>query len=185
MRTYRLQTELWLPRPRAAVFGFFADANNLERITPPWLRFEIRAAGPIEMAEGALIDYRLRLHGVPIGWRTEITCWEPPSRFVDEQRRGPYRLWVHEHMFTEVDGGTLVADNVDYAVPFGALMQKLLVAPDLDRIFRYRKERLAEIFSDERRAGAETKGPCDHRTTGPPDNRTTGPGRAKGTAHGA
>jgi len=147
MKTYQLQTELWLPRDRPQVFRFFADANNLEKITPPWLHFRITTVGPIDMGKGTLIDYRLRLHGVPINWRTEITCWDPPERFVDEQRRGPYRLWVHEHNFTEVDGGTRVVDTVEYAVRLGGLVQKFLVSPDLEKIFAYRKQQLVKLLA--------------------------------------
>ena len=112
MRTFELTSEVMLPRPPAEVFPFFADARNLERLTPAWLRFEVLTAGPIEMRPGAAIDYRLRLRGVPIRWRSEITAWEPPFRFVDEQRRGPYRLWVHEHRFEEREGRTLASDHV-------------------------------------------------------------------------
>lgn len=148
MKTYRLHSESWLPRTRAEVFPFFADAANLERITPPWLRFEMLTRGPVEMRVGTLIDYRLRVRGFPIRWQSEITCWEPPRRFVDEQRRGPYRLWVHEHQFTEVDGGTRVEDKVEYAVPLGVLVQKLLVGPDLRKIFEYRKAILRDLFGE-------------------------------------
>lgn len=146
MKTYTLHSELWLPRPVAEVFPFFADAANLQRITPPWLRFEVKTPAPVEMRVGALIDYRLRVRGFPIRWRSEITCWDPPRRFVDEQRRGPYRLWVHEHTFTESDGGTRVEDTVDYAVHFGGLVQRFLVEPDLRRIFEYRKRKLQELM---------------------------------------
>ncbi|MFZ5787076.1 MAG: SRPBCC family protein, partial [Acidobacteriota bacterium] len=135
-----LTSELVLPRPREEVFPFFADARNLERITPPWLRFRILTPGPIGMREGALIDYRLRIHGVPVRWRTRIAAWEPPFRFVDEQVRGPYRSWVHEHLFDAVDGGTLCRDRVEYAVPGGAVVARLLVRPDTERIFAYRRE---------------------------------------------
>ena len=120
MRTFELTSELMLPRPPAEVFPFFADARNLERLTPPWLRFEVLTPGTIEMRPGATIDYRLRLRGVPIRWRSEITAWEPPFRFVDEQRRGPYRLWIHEHRFDERDGRTVASDHVRYAVGVGA-----------------------------------------------------------------
>jgi ligand-binding SRPBCC domain-containing protein len=94
---FTLETRLFLPRPLEIVFPFFADAGNLEILTPPWLRFEIVTPRPIAMRAGALIEYRLRLHGVPLRWQSEITAWEPPHRFVDEQRRGPYRAWIHEH----------------------------------------------------------------------------------------
>lgn len=150
MKTYTFETEQWLPRPREEVFAFFADARNLERLTPPWLRFELLTSGPLELAEGAVIDYRLRVHGVPIAWRSVITLWEPPARFVDVQRRGPYRHWTHEHAFVERDGGTAVRDRVEYAVPGGDLIQRLLVAPDLEKIFAYRQRRLQEIFGRDR-----------------------------------
>lgn len=146
MKTYSLRSELWLPRPRAEVFPFFADAANLQRITPPWLHFQVVTPAPVDMGVGAIIDYRLRVRGFPVRWRSEITCWDPPRRFVDEQRRGPYRRWVHEHTFEDVDGGTLVGDTVDYAVRFGVLVQRFLVGPDLRRIFVYRKQRLRELL---------------------------------------
>ena len=138
--------EQWLPRPRAEVFPFFADAANLERLTPPWLSFRILTPRPVAMAAGALIDYRLRIRGVPVRWRTRIAVWEPPDRFVDEQLRGPYRLWVHEHTFAERDGGTLCRDEVRYAVPGGALVDRLLVRPDVERIFAWRRQALADLF---------------------------------------
>jgi ligand-binding SRPBCC domain-containing protein len=146
LKTWELRTRIRLPRPRGEVFDFFADAGNLEALTPAFLGFWILTPSPIEMRPGALIDYRLRLHGIPVHWRTEITAWEPPLRFADEQRRGPYRLWVHEHTFEEVDGGTLVGDRVRYAVPGGALVNRLFVARDVRQIFTYRHRRLKEIF---------------------------------------
>jgi ligand-binding SRPBCC domain-containing protein len=150
MKTYTFETEQWLPRPRGEVFAFFADARNLERLTPRWLRFELLTSGPLTLGIGAVIDYRLRLHGIPIAWQSEITVWEPPARFVDVQRRGPYRRWTHEHAFVERDGGTVVRDLVEYASPGGDLIQRLLVAPDLEKIFAYRQERLREIFGEDR-----------------------------------
>lgn len=150
MRRFELTSEVLLPRPRAEVFPFFADARNLERLTPPWLRFEVLTPTPIEMRRSAVIEYRLRLRGVPVRWRSEITVWEPPFRFVDEQRRGPYRLWIHEHRFEERAGRTLVRDRVRYAVPGGplleALVERLLVRPDLERVFAYRRAVLAGLF---------------------------------------
>ena len=144
-----LATELWLPQPRDRVFPFFADARNLEAITPRWLRFEILTPGPIPMQVGARIDYRIRLHGIPLSWQTEITAWEPPFRFVDEQRRGPYALWHHEHRFEEKNGGTLCIDLVHYRAPGGPLrpwIEKMFVRPDVERIFAFRTERLRELF---------------------------------------
>lgn len=154
MKTFTLERSTRLPFPRETVFEFFSQPENLELLTPPWLSFQILTPRPIRMCEGALIDYRLRLRGIPLRWRSEITIWEPPYRFADEQRRGPYRQWVHEHRFEEVDGGTRVVDHVTYAVLGGTLVDRLFVAPDVNRIFDYRQERLQEIFatSDPRRA---------------------------------
>lgn len=146
MRTFTLESVQWLPRPIGEVFPFFADAANLERITPPWLRFSVLTPGPVEMRVATRIDYRLRVRGVPLRWQSEITAWEPPLRFADEQRRGPYRLWVHEHTFRERDGGTEVRDHVTYAVPGGWLVERLLVGPDVRRIFAYRRRALEELF---------------------------------------
>jgi ligand-binding SRPBCC domain-containing protein len=146
MRVFEFRARTRVPRPRAEVFAFFADAGNLQELTPPWLGFEILTPRPIEMAAGTRIDYRLRLRFIPIRWRTRITAWEPPRRFVDEQLRGPYRLWIHEHTLEEDGGGTLCGDFVRYAVPFGALANRLMVARDVRRIFAYRERRLKEIF---------------------------------------
>lgn len=146
-RGYRLTTELRLPTPLVEVFRFFSDADNLERITPPWLHFSVQTPAPIEMKRGAFIDYRLRLHGIPIRWRTEITAWEPPFRFVDEQLRGPYRYWRHEHTFEEQDGDTIARDQVDYSVPGGVLIHWLMVKSDVRRIFEYRSQILGRRFA--------------------------------------
>ncbi|MBM3878513.1 MAG: SRPBCC family protein [Verrucomicrobia bacterium] len=146
MRELTLHTELWLPRPRDEVFPFFADARNLGVITPPWLRFEVLTPAPIVMRCGALIDYRIRVHGVPLRWRTEIAAWDPPHRFVDVQRRGPYRLWHHTHTFSERDGGTLCADRVRYWPWGGRVVDWLFVRRDVKRIFEYRQARLRELF---------------------------------------
>jgi len=146
MRIFALDSELWLRHPIQEVFAFFSDASNLETITPPWLNFEIRTGRPLEIRQGIVIDYRLRLHGIPFSWRSFISVWEPPHRFVDEQVRGPYRLWRHEHTFAEKDGGTLVRDHVDYAVRGGQIVQGLMVAPNVARIFEFRRRKLSEIF---------------------------------------
>ena len=153
MRTFELHSSVTLPQPLDEVFPFFADARNLERLTPPWLRFAVLTPGPIEMRPGATIDYRLRLRGVPLRWRSEITVWEPPFRFVDEQRRGPYRLWIHEHRFEEDAGRTLAHDHVRYALPGGWLADRLLVRRDLQRVFEYRRQILLDLFRAPRRAG--------------------------------
>ena len=146
MTIHTYQAELWLPRPRPEVFAFFAEARNLEAITPPWLKFEVLTPAPIAMRAGTLIDYRLRLHGFPIRWRTEITLWEPPVRFADTQLRGPYRLWEHTHTFVEKDGGTLCRDEVRYAVPGGALIERLFVRRDVERIFAHRQEVMRRLL---------------------------------------
>jgi hypothetical protein len=148
MQVFTLETEIWLPRPPEEVFRFFADAANLELLTPPWLNFAIITPAPIEMRAGTLIDYRLRLHGIPIRWQSEITVWEPHERFIDEQRRGPYRLWIHEHRFRPEGRGTMVGDRVQYAVPGGRLINYFIVAPDTKRIFEYRHKKLAQVFSE-------------------------------------
>ena len=127
MRTFSFRSELWLERPKSEVFVFFSDALNLEEITPPWLQFRVVSKLPIQMREGAEIDYRLRMRGIPIRWRSRITAWDPPHRFVDEQVSGPYRLWIHEHRFTEHAGGTSCEDNVQYAPLGGALVNTLAV----------------------------------------------------------
>lgn len=146
MTTHALSTELSLPVPRDQVFSFFADAFNLEAITPPWLKFTLLTPAPITLRAGALLDYRLRVHGLPLRWRSEITVWDPPFRFVDEQRRGPYRRWVHTHTFQEIDGGTLCRDVVEYAVPGGSFIHWLLVRRDVERIFAYRQEVIRRRF---------------------------------------
>lgn len=157
---YRLTTWQWLPRGQDEVFAFFADAFNLERITPPFLRFRVLTPAPIAMAHGTLIDYRLRLHGVPVSWRTEIAAWEPPHRFIDAQRRGPYAEWVHTHTFEPQDGGTMVRDAVRYRLrgPDGLtrLVDRLLVGPDTTRIFEYRHTAMEEAFGV---SGQSRRGP--------------------------
>lgn len=146
MSAFTLVAEHWLPRQPEEVFDFYADAFNLEKLTPSWLRFEVVTPAPITMRSGAEIDYRLRLHGLRLKWRSRITDWDPPHRFADEQIRGPYRMWVHEHTFTPHEGGTLVGDHVQYAMFGGWLADRLLVRRDLRRIFAFRQQRLAEIF---------------------------------------
>ena len=142
-----LESSQWLPRPPEDIFPFYSDAFRLEELTPPLLRFHVVTPPPIEMQAGVEIDYRLRLRGIPMRWRSRITEWEPPHRFVDEQIKGPYRRWVHEHTFIPQDGGTLVKDVVEYDMLGGWLADRLLVRRDLRRIFDYRQARLAEIFA--------------------------------------
>jgi ligand-binding SRPBCC domain-containing protein len=162
--TFVLTTSMVLPRPPSDVFPYFADARNLETITPPWLHFRIVSDVNAPITDKALIDYRLRIHGWPIRWRTEIIGWNPPHRFIDRQLRGPYRVWHHEHTFEEVelDGagggvgsggrggasriGTLARDRVTYSMFCGGLTNRVMVRRDLLNIFRYRQGVLARVF---------------------------------------
>jgi len=148
MRIHRLEREQSLPHPVEDVFAFFADARNLERLTPPLLRFEVLTPGPIEMRPGALIEYRLRLHGVGVDWLTRIEEWEPGVRFVDMQLAGPYRLWHHTHTFERCGSGTLMRDTVRYALPAWPLgeLARSLVARDLDRIFAFRRDNVVRLL---------------------------------------
>ncbi|MFN8160312.1 MAG: SRPBCC family protein [Solirubrobacterales bacterium] len=144
-----------LAQPRPQAFEFFADAFNLEAITPPWLHFRVLTDPPIEIGEGTLIDYRLRLHGVPVRWRTEIREWRPPERFRDVQIRGPYAVWDHTHSFEPNGaGGTVMRDLVRYEMPLGPLGQlaeRLLVRRDLERIFDYRAAAIERLSPGARR----------------------------------
>jgi ligand-binding SRPBCC domain-containing protein len=146
-----LEREQRLPGEPADVFPFFADAFNLEQITPPWLRFRVDRPGSIDMRPGALIEYRLRLHRVPLRWQTTIAVWDPPRRFVDVQIRGPYRLWHHTHDFArDGDGGTVMRDTVRYGLPLGRLgdlAHLLLVRRDLAAIFDFRAEAICASLS--------------------------------------
>jgi ligand-binding SRPBCC domain-containing protein len=147
MADFFLHQELWLPRRRESVFPFFAEARNLEILTPSWLHFKILDPFPMVMRTGTRIDYKLRLRGLPMRWQREITVWDPPSRFVDEQRRGPYRRWIHEHCFEEHEQGTRCVDHRQYAVIGGTLVEKFFVRRDLERIFAFRRAKRIELFA--------------------------------------
>jgi ligand-binding SRPBCC domain-containing protein len=140
-----LQRDIVVAAPLDDTFAFFADAANLERLTPSWLNFQILTAPPIVMRTGLDIDYRIRLYGLAIPWRSRIEVWEPRARFVDRQLAGPYRWWWHEHLFEPHPQGTRVIDRVDY-VPRAAWVSGRLVRRDLERIFSHRHEILREIF---------------------------------------
>lgn len=149
MPEYVLRRQQLIPRRVEETFPFFADAGNLEIITPPWLRFHIVTPRPIAMKSGTLIDYRLKWHGVPITWRTEISDWEPPFRFVDQQLHGPYRLWHHTHLFEPVEDGTLMTDIVRYRLPLGwlgTIAHIARVRADLEAIFDYRQEQISRLL---------------------------------------
>jgi ligand-binding SRPBCC domain-containing protein len=145
-RYHVLEREQVLPVATGEAFEFFADAFNLEAITPPWLHFALETPAPIAMQAGTLIRYSLRLHGLPVRWLTRIEAWEPGHRFEDVQVRGPYRLWHHSHTFVPHERGTLMRDRVHYALPLGPLGEvahALVVRRDLERIFDYRANAVA------------------------------------------
>ena len=147
-REYRLRTHIHVPSSLDTTFAFFADAANLARVTPRELGFSIATPLPIEMRAGALIDYTIRLWGVPLRWRTRIAVWEPGVQFVDEQLAGPYRSWVHTHRFTGADGGTDIDDEVVYSLPFGLAgrLAAPLIRLQLGRIFRYRTAEVLRLL---------------------------------------
>lgn len=141
--------EQWLPVPPDELWPFFSSADNLEKITPPWMQFHVVTPRPIDMHAGTLIDYRLKVHGMPIRWRTRIEAWEPTHRFVDVQLRGPYKQWHHTHTFTPRDGGTLCEDRVHYRLyggPLAPLVNRLMVERDVRTIFHYREQELNRRF---------------------------------------
>jgi hypothetical protein len=149
MAVHTLRREQTIPRPIEQVFAFFADAGNLEKITPPWLNFYILTPSPIAMRAGTLLDYRLRWHVIPIRWQTGILTWNPPHDFSDEQLRGPYRLWRHLHTFLPDATGTRMIDLVTYELPLGPigdLAHAMRVRRDLGRIFDYRARVIEDTF---------------------------------------
>jgi ligand-binding SRPBCC domain-containing protein len=148
-KTYTLSFEQQVARPRPEVFDFFSRAENLEVLTPPWLNFKILDVKPQPVRRGTLINYSLRVHGISLRWTSEIVEWEPPDHFVDLQLRGPYKLWRHEHRFEERDGGTLISDTINLALPLGLLGQlayKIKVKSDIEEIFTFRKEKIRALF---------------------------------------
>lgn len=148
-RGWRLESRQWLALPPEELFPFFGDAHNLEKLTPALLKFQVLKPRPIPMGPGTLIDYRLKVRGLPIRWRTEILAWDPPHRFIDNQLRGPYRRWHHTHLFEPVDGGTRCTDIVHYELyggPLAPLINRLLIQRDVQQIFAYREQVLAGIF---------------------------------------
>jgi hypothetical protein len=145
-----LHREQKVPASLPEVFAFFSEARNLDRLTPPWLHFKVLSQTDRELKAGTLIHYELAWHGIPMRWTTRIEEWRPPTRFVDIQLKGPYGLWHHTHSFEACDGGTLIKDAVQYAVPFGALgdfFAGWMVGRDVRRIFDYRVRQMSEIFN--------------------------------------
>jgi hypothetical protein len=153
IRFHTLRREQWIARPIYGVFAFFADARNLEEITPPWLGFRIPAISSEAVSAGREISYRLRLHGIPIFGRTEIRQWQSPYRFVDVQRAGPYKLWHHTHGFEAHEAQIRMIDIVRYLLPLGLpgrIVHAFKVRGDVRRIFDYRRQRTQELFAEQR-----------------------------------
>lgn len=148
--TSRLERTQTLERPIREVFPFFSDPANLGELTPPWVHFQILACSTPDVRAGTLLDYKIRLHGIPLRWRSAITLWEPPHRFVDEQVKGPYRSWLHEHRFEDLGERTRVIDSVSYSVLGGRPVESILARTSLRAIFDYRRQRMAEIFGEAR-----------------------------------
>lgn len=146
MKYFTLRRSLWVPQPIDKVFHFFSDVHNLDQITPHWLHFSSSSI-PRVMREGVKILHEMKIKGFKVKWVSEIMHWDPPYGFIDEQRRGPYRYWRHEHYFREEKGGTVCEDSVKYAVPGGSLVNRFFIAPDLKKIFDYRQEKLRKIFT--------------------------------------
>jgi ligand-binding SRPBCC domain-containing protein len=149
MPEHTLKRSLTLDLPRREVFDFFADAANLERITPPELQFHIITPQPINIRKGALIDYQLKLRGLPLKWKTIISVWNPPLEFIDEALKSPYKQWIHRHTFTEIEKNkTLIEDEVKYRLPFEPFgnAAHFFVRRELNYIFDFRQRAVAEIL---------------------------------------
>jgi len=148
-KTYTMAFTQQVARPLPEVFNFFSRAENLEALTPPWLNFKILKAEPQPVQQGTLIHYSLRVHGIPLRWTSEIVEWEPPHRFVDLQLSGPYKLWRHEHRFEACQGGTLISDTINLALPLGflgRLAYKIKVESDVQEIFAFREQKIRSLF---------------------------------------
>jgi ligand-binding SRPBCC domain-containing protein len=165
---HELRRELWLPLPLEEVFPFFADAGNLEAITPVQLRFRILTEQPITMAEGTLIDYRLKLNGIPLRWRTRISEWNPPHAFTDEQLKGPYKQWIHRHTFEARDGGTLMTDHVRYKLPLTPLgdIAYPLIRRQVEGIFDHRNAVIPQLLPARAPSAGEAPTPSSGKASG-------------------
>tara|TARA_Y100000588_G_C14061248_1_gene841518 strand:- start:436 stop:927 length:492 start_codon:yes stop_codon:yes gene_type:complete len=146
-QTFTLERQTVIDQPIDIVFSFFSDASNLEVLTPLWLNFNILTVLPIKMKAGAQINYKLKLHGIPVKWQSDITKWDPPNKFVDEQTKGPYTKWIHTHEFTKTPQGILIKDRVEYQVPGGFISNFLYVRNQLNQIFDYRQNKMQEYFA--------------------------------------
>jgi ligand-binding SRPBCC domain-containing protein len=148
--SHELIVEQRLARPPEQVFPFFSDPANLEKITPAFLRFHVLGMTTAHIGDGTLINYALRLHGIPLRWQSRIESWKPNRMFVDVQTRGPYTLWHHTHEFEPDDGGTVMRDRVRYRLPFGALGDLIagwMVRRDLEAVFDFRRQRIQELVA--------------------------------------
>jgi ligand-binding SRPBCC domain-containing protein len=157
---HTLYREQWVPRPLDEIFAFFSNPSNLEILTPAWLKFKILTPGPVTIATGTHIQYRLSWHGIPLRWTTEITRWNPPVDFEDVQLSGPYKLWRHVHRFQAHSGGTQMTDIVEYALPFGLLgrvAHAMQVRRNVEKIFDYRHESIEQMFGEKNSATDERR----------------------------
>lgn len=152
MKIYELSVSHQVNAPLEKVFNFFSKPENLSKITPAKMGFNVLTPLPIKMERGALIDYTIKVVVLPLRWRTLITTYEPPNKFVDEQLKGPYSFWHHTHTFESVDNGVLIKDVIKYAIPmgiFGRILHYIWIKNDLKRVFDYRKEVIDKIFSND------------------------------------
>ena len=150
LKIYELRRKVSIPAPVEDVFSFFSKSENLNLITPPWLNFKVLTPTPINMEKNTLIDYSIKLLGLRMIWKMEITVWQPPHRFTDRQIKGPYRVWEHAHLFDEKGGGTQMEDVIRYAVPgfvLSPLIHFLFVRPRLEKTFAFRERRILELFT--------------------------------------
>ncbi len=150
MEKFRFKTKQQIDKPIQDIFPFFSKVENLEILTPDWLNFKILTPLPIEIKTGTIIKYRIRLYGIPLYWKTKITLWDPPHRFIDEQIKGPYSVWIHEHRFEAKDGKTTMIDTVDYDIPgwiFKTVVHRIFVEKQVDSIFKFRQKKIKEHFS--------------------------------------
>ena len=146
---YNIKFSQFIPQPIDKVFAFFARPENLECITPKNLKFSIKTLSPIRMETGQIIDYNIKIKGFPLRWRSLISSYDPPYRFIDEQIRGPYSKWHHTHTFTKENGGTKIDDQIEYSLPFGLLgriTHSIWIKKDLEKIFEYRSKTIEKVF---------------------------------------